>query len=167
MGAKVYRQTDQTVRVKLENRSKGDVDRGWWMIVLPVGVSFHSSSIPLTQSPYAANVYILNPVKIQFRDSLTFFVKVQIGRDAPDRVTLRSFLTDEDNYCESVSSFTVSVAAKEIPPSPNTTIETPFLLLLATRSFLSTAVVESEASMRWQRPCRRQKRTTCARREIL
>jgi hypothetical protein len=94
--------------VKLINRSKGDVDRGWWMIVLPVGVSLVSSSVPLTQSPYAANVYILNPVKIHFKDSLTFIVNVRIDGNAPERVTIRSFLTDEDNYCESISSQTVS-----------------------------------------------------------
>jgi hypothetical protein len=108
LGGKVFRNQEEALRVKLINRSKGDVDRGLWVIVLPVGVSFVSSSVPLKQSSPGSNVYILNSVKIQFKDSLTFFVNVRIAGTAPERVTLRAFLTDEDNYCESISSITVS-----------------------------------------------------------
>ena len=95
------------ILVRLVNLSGGDVDDGRWLIVLPAGVTYDHSSIPLKRLDMNQNVFAWDPVVVYTKSKKDFSLSVFIEDTASDRLVFRSFLKDPEDYCEAESALTV------------------------------------------------------------
>jgi hypothetical protein len=94
--------------VRLKNRSGGDVDQGKWYLVLPDGVTYKGSSLPLQAAgSLRGSLLVLDPLVVYAKRSIKFTITIQIMPTASGRLVFRTFLNDPDTFCQMVSSATV------------------------------------------------------------